>query len=122
MAHHFKDQHYEELQFEEEELEGSTQERYGPSIPNWKEQPCSFDSSGKCISYNSSAFLKRVAAKVKDYRNISMVAHWNKEKMMEIAEKKSITEVKDYRNISMVAYWNKEKMMEIAGKKSIIGS
>ncbi|XP_048447810.1 uncharacterized protein LOC125480743 [Pyrus x bretschneideri] len=87
MDHHFEDQHYEELQFEEEELEGSTQRIRGPSIPNWKEQPCSFDSSRKCIHDNSSVFSKHVVAEVRDYRNIPMVAYWNKEKTKEIAAK-----------------------------------
>ncbi|XP_050121853.1 uncharacterized protein LOC126599504 [Malus sylvestris] len=66
-----------EIQFEEEEVEGTTQRRWGPSIPNWKEQPCSFDASGKCISENSSAFSKHVAAKVRDYRNIPLVRDWH---------------------------------------------
>ncbi|XP_050134390.1 uncharacterized protein LOC126610373 [Malus sylvestris] len=94
MDQHFEDQHSEELQFKEEELEGSTQRRRGPSIPSWKEQPCSFDSSGECISDNSSAFSRHVAAEVTDYRNISMVRDWRliKEEDKEVFRNK----IKDY--------------------------
>ncbi|XP_050117016.1 uncharacterized protein LOC126594803 [Malus sylvestris] len=73
---HFEDEHANEIQFEEEEVDGKTQRGRGPSIPNWKEQPCSFDAFGKCISENSSAFSKHVAVEVRDYRNIPLVRDW----------------------------------------------
>ena len=48
------------------------------SILNWKEQVCCFDASRKCISENSNAFSKHVAADVRDYRNILLVSDWCK--------------------------------------------
>ncbi|XP_050102746.1 uncharacterized protein LOC126582631 [Malus sylvestris] len=74
---HFEDEHADEPHFKEEEVEGTTQRGRGLSIPNWKEQVCCFDASGKCISENSSAFSKHVAAEVRDFRHMPLVSHWS---------------------------------------------
>ncbi|KAM2591133.1 hypothetical protein TB2_043566 [Malus domestica] len=73
---HFEDENADEPHFEEEEVEGTTQRGWGPSIPNWKEQVCCFDASGKCISENSNAFSKHVAAEVRYSRHMLLVSDW----------------------------------------------
>ncbi|XP_050125543.1 uncharacterized protein LOC126602677 [Malus sylvestris] len=73
---HFEDEQADEPQFKEEEVEGTTQRGRGPSIPNWKEQVCCFDASGKCISDNSSAFSKHVAVEIRDSRHMPLVSDW----------------------------------------------
>ncbi|XP_050102111.1 uncharacterized protein LOC126582140 [Malus sylvestris] len=73
---HFEDEHADDPHFEEEEVKGTTQRRQGPSIPNWMEQVCCFDVSGKCISENSSAFSKHVAVEVRDSRHMPLVSDW----------------------------------------------
>ncbi|XP_050150586.1 uncharacterized protein LOC126625570 [Malus sylvestris] len=73
---HFEDENADEPHFEGEEVEGTTQRERGPLIPNWKEQVCCFDASGKCISEISSAFSKHVVAEVRDFRHMPLVSDW----------------------------------------------
>ncbi|XP_070669565.1 uncharacterized protein [Malus domestica] len=73
-----QEQRFEELHMEEEFEGGTSQRRRGPSIPKWTKQLCSFDSSGKCISDNSNAFSRLVAAEVRDNRNFPLERDWRK--------------------------------------------
>ncbi|XP_050142209.1 uncharacterized protein LOC126618166 [Malus sylvestris] len=73
-----QEQRSEELHLEEEFEAGTSQRTRGPSIPKWTKQLCSFDSSGKCISDNSSAFSRLVAVEVQDNRNFPLERDWRK--------------------------------------------
>ena len=52
----------------------------GACVPKWKgKQVCLFDSTGKCVSENSSEFLKLVASEVKDPRHIPLKQDWRRD-------------------------------------------